>query len=1075
MTGRLKMSEFASRTDSSTTSFLQLIWPMSTIDMRLMFVLFVLSSSVAVAREPATLIAFGDSTTATRADLTIYAEILQRELPPEGLPVRVVNAGVGGHNTDHARARFESDVLDHDPDIVVIQFGINDAAIDVWKNPPATKSRVAMERYVENLRYFVRTLKARKVQVLLMTPNPLRWTPKMREMYGKPPYLSEEPNGFNVKLQQYAEAVRQITKSENVPLIDIYRNFEHYGKAEGNSVDDLLLDGIHPNEHGHRLVADQLIARLLKQQTAKRRITRPEIEIRIVDNPANSSLRRTETGTTSVRFEEFVSNPPPQHVDPVQGWVGKFPVPFTGFAKPSAANTTVAPLPDPVGLLIESSADTVGFYDPSSQVDCADVRADKLIFRFVDPVNTSRAATVSRVAFRITGTSLKNGNVRYSLHDISGRTLASASAVPNPANRGIVSEVDCTALLDGKAQSLIHKVVVEHSGSGYFVVGGVMRPLEADLSFDGFQVSAEKVSRQLGEQIPFPHSSQWQNVTQAGLLTDMKLCTPSDGLSQRREHAKWKVFDYETAEFSGNCVSVGRESSAPDLTLELHRKGWHAVYIGLSTITDLVRPAENNLEVKLTKDPAYTRLSNRLDLASPRRDVLEEVFLGVADLTGNDLHFSTVYGMPARIHYVKTIPLSETEVAAVLADREQKVTKTSVATFDGFTWIHPFRPQNRADLAATFSAYRDSDFKTWWFQVGGADLVHHPTKVGNLMGGQLDTFPRTVDREYVESVRHLHKQAIDPLRVAVEEAHAQDAEIMICLRAAGWKGAPPWEEFFMSNFYEAHPEWRCVDHDGTPTMHMSYAAEEVQDHLLDVYREVLQREPDGAGFMFHRGMPMMLWEAPFCERFIKKFGEDPRKLAEDDPRVFEMRAEIVTGFIRKIRALLDETAKKQGSAERRLKLAVTTFATAADNRKFGIDVETWIEEKLIDQIGIAWFAYYTSGVKTKSGDTAFYARITEGTDVKIYPFYVGWKMGSATDLLSKVAGNYDDGADGIAVWDPNQFVAWQIGKNPYWPLVSKLGHRRKLLDGSLLYKPVATPLTRLGNNHYSRWHPNTGF
>jgi len=279
----------------------------------------------------------------------------------------------------------------------------------------------------------------------------------------------------------------------------------------------------------------------------------------------------------------------------------------------------------------------------------------------------------------------------------------------------------------------------------------------------------------------------------------------------------------------------------------------------------------------------------------------------------------------------------------------------------------------------------------------------------------------------------------------------------------------------MSEFYEAHPEWRCIDHDGTPTMHLSYAAEEVQDHLIEVYREVLQRDPDGVGLMFHRGMPMMLWEEPFCRRFIERFGMDPRKLADDDPRVFQLRAEIVTGFMRRIRAVLDETARKDGNLDRRLKLAVTTFATLADNRRFGLDVESWIQDKLIDQIGIAWFAHYTSGLKTKAGDTAYYSRITEGTDVKIFPFHVGWKMSSATDLLSKVTRDYDAGADGIAVWDPNQFESWQNGKNPYWPLVSRLGHREKLRDGSLLFKPIATPLTRLGENYYSRWYPNTGF
>ncbi len=809
------------------------------------------STTTLFAQKLTTIVAFGDSTTAVRGNLKTYSRFLQTGLSRSDVPVRVINAGIGGNNTQHARARFEKDVLSHDPDVVIIQFGINDAAVDVWKTPPATQPRIALKEYETNLRHFITELRKRNVKVILMTPNPLRWTPKMLEMYGKPPYLPEEKGGFNVLLREYSEAVRKIAKAEDVQLIDIDRAFDEFGKANGESVDDLLLDGIHPNERGHRLIADALISLLAPEK-------------------------------------------PP-------------------LTKPVSKKTTLS------------------------------------------------------------------------------------------------------------------------------------------------------------------HPDQWQNAAEAELITDMTLCTPADALSDRRHHGKWKVFEYETADFSGKCVSIGRESSAPDLTLKLGKKGWHAVYIGLSSITDLVRPAKNNVEAKFTSDPAYTRLTNRQDLATRRRDVLEEVFLGAVDLTDNDLQFSTVHQMPARIHYVKTIPLNEEEVAALLADRAQTVTKTSVATFDGYTWIHPFRPQNRADLAATFSAYRDSDFKTWWFQLGGADLVHHPSQVGNLMGGHLDTFPRSVDREYVESVRHLHQQGIDPLKVAAEEAHAQNAEFFVCLRAAGWKAAPPWEEFFMSDFYEAHPEWRCIDHDGTPTMHLSYAAEEVQDHLIEVYREALKCGADGAGFLFHRGMPMILWEEPFCQRFIKEFGEDPRKLAEDDPRVFQLRAKIVTEFIRKIRAVLDETAATRDDLKKRLKLAVSTFSTPADNKKFGLDVERWIEEDLIDQIGIAWFAYYTSGLRTKTGDTPYYAKITEGTNVKIFPFYVGWKMKSAEVLQQSVARDYDHGADGIAVWDPNQFVKWESGKHPYWPLVSKLGHRQQVRNGSLIYTPVTTPLTRLGENHYSRWYPNTGF
>ena len=41
------------------------------------------------------------------------------------------------------------------PDTVLIQFGINDAAVDVWKNPPADRPRVSLKQYRENLIYFV--------------------------------------------------------------------------------------------------------------------------------------------------------------------------------------------------------------------------------------------------------------------------------------------------------------------------------------------------------------------------------------------------------------------------------------------------------------------------------------------------------------------------------------------------------------------------------------------------------------------------------------------------------------------------------------------------------------------------------------------------------------------------------------------------------------------------------------------------------------------------------------------------------------------------------------------------------
>ncbi|MCA9055331.1 MAG: hypothetical protein KDA75_15930, partial [Planctomycetaceae bacterium] len=332
-----------------------------------------------------TIVAFGDSTTAPRGELTVYSDILQKELATKGMAVRVINAGVGGNHTELARARFEQDVLARQPDVVVIQFGINDSAVDVWREPAAAEPRVSLSDYEQNLRHFIDVLNDKDVRVLLMTPNPLRWTDKLREMYGKPPYVPDDEDGFSVMLKEYAGTVRRVAESTHVELIDVYQAFEQYGRMENRSVDDLLLDGMHPNERGQRLVADLLMAALLK--------------------------------------------------------------------------------PDPV---------------------------------------------------------------------------SSSTATP-PAKESGDRDVD----------------------------------------------------RTFGNQQPRTHPGQWQQSDQATLLTDMTRFTPAAALSEHREHDKWKIFEYETAGFSGRCLSIGRESSAPDLTLKLGREGWHAVYIGLSTITNLVRADRN--------------------------------------------------------------------------------------------------------------------------------------------------------------------------------------------------------------------------------------------------------------------------------------------------------------------------------------------------------------------------------------------------------------------------------------------------------------------------------------------------
>lgn len=58
------------------------------------------------------IVAFGDSTTARRDGIIVYAERLQSALDESGIPPLVINAGVAGNTTAMARERFEADVYD---------------------------------------------------------------------------------------------------------------------------------------------------------------------------------------------------------------------------------------------------------------------------------------------------------------------------------------------------------------------------------------------------------------------------------------------------------------------------------------------------------------------------------------------------------------------------------------------------------------------------------------------------------------------------------------------------------------------------------------------------------------------------------------------------------------------------------------------------------------------------------------------------------------------------------------------------------------------------------------------------
>ena len=110
----------------------------------------------AILEEEDTLIAYGDSVTASGAWFA---------LAEKTFGIKIKNMGVGGRNSLEARQSFMS-VVNSKPDVLLLSFGINDAALDMAKHVP-------LETYAETMRAMILRAQKEGMRVILVIENPL--------------------------------------------------------------------------------------------------------------------------------------------------------------------------------------------------------------------------------------------------------------------------------------------------------------------------------------------------------------------------------------------------------------------------------------------------------------------------------------------------------------------------------------------------------------------------------------------------------------------------------------------------------------------------------------------------------------------------------------------------------------------------------------------------------------------------------------------------------------------------------------------------------------------------------------
>ncbi|REG94373.1 SGNH/GDSL hydrolase family protein [Algoriphagus antarcticus] len=144
--------------------------------------------------------------------------------------INVINTSIGGEDSKSGAQRFESGVLIHKPDVLFIDYALNDRrnGIDSAKVAWESMIKIALEA---------------DIKIILLTPSP-----------DQKVNLKED----DTILDQHSNQIRGLSEKYEIGLVDSYALFKKEIYS-GIDLPTLMSQGNHPNEKGHALITQGIL------------------------------------------------------------------------------------------------------------------------------------------------------------------------------------------------------------------------------------------------------------------------------------------------------------------------------------------------------------------------------------------------------------------------------------------------------------------------------------------------------------------------------------------------------------------------------------------------------------------------------------------------------------------------------------------------------------------------------------------------------------------------------------------------------------------------------------------------
>lgn len=150
--------------------------------------------------------------------------------------INCITTSIGGEQSEQGAKRFKDDVLCMNPDLLFIDYALNDRSIGIERTEVAWRSMIE-EALQANLK------------LVLMTPTP---------------DINEDILDENAPLAAYVKMIQKLGIEYKIPVVNVYQQFKELKKS-GIEISNYMAQNNHPNAVGHQVVLLEMVKELFNE------------------------------------------------------------------------------------------------------------------------------------------------------------------------------------------------------------------------------------------------------------------------------------------------------------------------------------------------------------------------------------------------------------------------------------------------------------------------------------------------------------------------------------------------------------------------------------------------------------------------------------------------------------------------------------------------------------------------------------------------------------------------------------------------------------------------------------------